>query len=326
MTFAGYDIIGDVHGCYGALCRLLDRLGYVHEGGSWRHHDRRRPRQALFLGDLLDRGPAIRETALLVQEMVARGNARLILGNHEHHAVVWSTPAPPESGRQWLREHDARNTAVLEATLEQFAAHPDDWRDLLGWLRGLPLLLEYPPEGTRSGFRVIHACWDEALIAPFLAEAPDAVLTERLWRESTEAGTFAARLVYRATSGLNLRLPEGRVIVGRDGVHRRSFRGRFWGDAPATYGELAFQPDPLPPDLAERPLAGDARAALVNYPADAPPLFIGHYWLQGRPRRLTPNIGCLDYSAVKGGRLVAYRVDGGTEVSDDKFVWVDGCD
>src|SRR5690625_3832071 len=61
---------------------------------------------------------------------------------------------------------------------------------------------------------------------------------------------------------------------------------------------------------------------MVIYGADQRPLFIGHYWLNGTPRAIAPNIACLDYSAVKSGRLVAYRFDGETQLHQDKFVWV----
>ena len=52
------------------------------------------------------------------------------------------------------------------------------------------------------------------------------------------------------------------------------------------------------------------RQQMVNYGADQPPLFVGHYWLKGKPQPIAPNVACLDYSAVKYGRLVAYRMDG----------------
>ena len=60
------------------------------------------------------------------------------------------------------------------------------------------------------------------------------------------------------------------------------------------------------------------------YGPDQPLLFMGHYWLSGKPAALTSNIACLDYSAVKGGRMVAYRLDQEQSLSNDKFVWVDG--
>jgi hypothetical protein len=34
-------------------------------------------------------------------------------------------------------------------------------------------------------------------------------------------------------------------------------------------------------------------------------------------------VACIDFSAVKYGKLVAYRFDGEKVLSSDKFVWVD---
>lgn len=313
--FCGYDLIGDVHGCARALRELLDRLGYVERGGVLHHRDRQRPRQALFLGDIIDRGPRIRETVLLVQSMVAAGSAQIVMGNHEYHALAYHTPG--ESGG-WLRERNERHTRILEATLEQFANHEGDWRDALAWFAEMPLLLQPP------GFRLIHACWDLRMVDSFLARCPDAVMDAEFLQESARFGTAAFQFVKHTTRGLDLRLPDDMTLTGLDGLPRRFFRCKFWVPEPRTYADLEFQPDRLPVDVATRQLGEAERAQLFYYDLSQPPLFIGHYWQQGRPRRLTANIACLDYSAVKGGRLVAYRMDGEQLIDDDKFVWVDG--
>jgi hypothetical protein len=58
-----------------------------------------------------------------------------------------------------------------------------------------------------------------------------------------------------------------------------------------------------------------------TYPPDAPPVFVGHYWLNGTPTPLAANVACTDYSVAKGGKLVAYRWDGESALSADKFHW-----
>jgi len=51
---------------------------------------------------------------------------------------------------------------------------------------------------------------------------------------------------------------------------------------------------------------------------------LGHYWFEGEPSILAPNIACLDYSVAKaGGKLTAYRWDGEQQLRDEKFIWVD---
>ena len=49
-----YDIIGDIHGQADKLEALLRTLGYRDTAGAWRHPER----QAIFVGDFIDRGPA----------------------------------------------------------------------------------------------------------------------------------------------------------------------------------------------------------------------------------------------------------------------------
>lgn len=79
-----YDIIGDIHGHAGALKALLADLGYVEKGRTWSHPDR----QAIFLGDFIDRGPRQVETVDIVRRMVDAGNAQAVMGNHELNAIA----------------------------------------------------------------------------------------------------------------------------------------------------------------------------------------------------------------------------------------------
>lgn len=74
-----FDIIGDIHGCLEELRELLNKMGYVQQGASYQHHQ---GRKAVFLGDLGDRGPHCLECIKLVMDMVHRGNALYVPGNH----------------------------------------------------------------------------------------------------------------------------------------------------------------------------------------------------------------------------------------------------
>jgi protein phosphatase len=76
-----FDIIGDVHGCFDELSELLDRLGYMADAEGVRRHPA--GRRAIFLGDLVDRGPAVVESVRLVQRMLAAGQALCVPGNHD---------------------------------------------------------------------------------------------------------------------------------------------------------------------------------------------------------------------------------------------------
>lgn len=311
--FHAYDLIGDVHGCADALFALLEGMGYRRVHGVWRHPQR----IALFTGDLVDRGGQVRETVLRVREMVEAGAAQVVLGNHEYNLAGWFFPAPADSGREWLREHTERNEAGLIATLRAFEGHDGDLKATLSWLHELPLWLESP------ALRVIHACWDTALMAAFCTEHAERTLEPSLAKAACYRGSLARRFLDRILNGPELALPDDRVMHGRDGLRRRSFRTAFWTRDAQTLGDVAFQPDPLPEDVHEKPLEAHERESLLSYPEQAPPVFFGHYWRAGSPQLQAHNVCCLDYSMVLGGRLVAYRFDGERQLDPDRFAWIE---
>ncbi len=65
------DFIGDVHGHYDALVKLLVKLGYSRSEQGFRHENR----LAFFVGDFIDRGPKIYELLDLVKKMISSGAA-----------------------------------------------------------------------------------------------------------------------------------------------------------------------------------------------------------------------------------------------------------
>jgi protein phosphatase len=108
-----FDVIGDVHGCASELLALLRRLGYRRRAGRWGHPHGRR---ALFLGDLVDRGPRVIDAAMIAIDMTSDGAALAVPGNHdvELAALLRGAPAIPGPG------------TVL--SLAQIAAAPADLR------------------------------------------------------------------------------------------------------------------------------------------------------------------------------------------------------
>ncbi|GHF39524.1 hypothetical protein GCM10010359_47930 [Streptomyces morookaense] len=82
-----FDIIGDVHGCRSELESLLGVLGYVlTRDAAGRPVGAVHPagRTAVFVGDLVDRGPDSPGVLRLVMGMVAGGHALCVAGNHEN--------------------------------------------------------------------------------------------------------------------------------------------------------------------------------------------------------------------------------------------------
>lgn len=105
-----FDIIGDVHGCCDELEELLGALGYVnHDGdgavdGAWTHPE---GRKAIFLGDLVDRGPRIVDTLKIVMSMARAGTAMCVPGNHDIKL------------KRKLEGHDVKISHGLDLTLAE---------------------------------------------------------------------------------------------------------------------------------------------------------------------------------------------------------------
>lgn len=309
----GVDLIGDIHGCGHSLALLLERLGYQRQSGVYRHPRRK----VIFVGDVIDRGPRIREAVDIVRTMVEAGEAEFIMGNHEYNYLCFRTRSEKEPDR-YLRDHTPRNQRIVQETLSQYANHPEDERDLLNWIIDRPLFLEY------DALRVVHACWHTELIRQLREQVSFSGRVDMDFvQRSTELGSFEHRVMDRLLRGTHLRLPNAEAMVSNDGFKRSFFRTKFWAKDPQKLVDVVFQPDPLPEHIAMESLSEQQRASLEYYAPDRRPLFIGHFWCEGIPEPVAPNIACLDYSAVKYGKLVAYRFDGEKRIDSDKFVWVD---
>jgi hypothetical protein len=143
------DIVGDVHGEIDALHSLMGRLGYDEQG---RH---RQGRRLVFVGDLADRGPDSPAVVALVRSLIESGRAQCVLGNHEFNAVRQDFSKPELS---WLFDESPafrhRDTVV-----DQKRATPAQREEILAFFTSLPVALERPD------VRVVHAVWDDGMIA-----------------------------------------------------------------------------------------------------------------------------------------------------------------
>jgi protein phosphatase len=110
-----FDVIGDVHGCRAELEQLLLQLGYaIDRDQAGRPVGARHPsRRAVFLGDLVDRGPDTPGVLRLVMGMVEKGAALCVQGNHEAKLL------------RALRGRNVQRTHGLAESMDQLAAEPD---------------------------------------------------------------------------------------------------------------------------------------------------------------------------------------------------------
>ncbi len=112
-----FDIIGDVHGCYDELVELLGVLGYqITETSGGVAVVPPAGRKAVFLGDLVDRGPRITQVLKLVMGMVEAGAALCVPGNHDVKLM------------RKLRGRDVQITHGLAESLAQLETESPEWR------------------------------------------------------------------------------------------------------------------------------------------------------------------------------------------------------
>jgi protein phosphatase len=155
-----FDIIGDLHGCCDELEELLVTLGYVCSEGDkdetttynrlYRHPEGRR---AVFLGDLVDRGPRILDTYQLVRNMVKGGSGLCVPGNHDI---------------KLMRKLKGRNVIVrhgLEQTLQEIDALPDS---------------------IRERFSMGMADWIDSLVSHYLLDGGDLVVAHAGMKQSMQ--------------------------------------------------------------------------------------------------------------------------------------------
>ncbi|MEL6530754.1 MAG: polynucleotide kinase-phosphatase [Pseudomonadota bacterium] len=122
-----FDIIGDIHGCADELETLLVKLGYSIE---WKDGEPevKAPagRKAVFVGDLVDRGPRSPDVLRIAKNMVDSGIALAVVGNHD------------DKLKRFLDGRKVKLTHGLAETVDQLEAESDEFKqDMREWLDGL---------------------------------------------------------------------------------------------------------------------------------------------------------------------------------------------
>lgn len=293
------DIIGDIHGYADKLIGLLEQLGYRHNGQYFVPPAGHR---ALFIGDLIDRGAQQLATLEIVFAMLDADVADAIMGNHEYNALAFAT-LDPHHPKQYLRSHSEVHVRQHEAFLAELPFGSDGHQYWLQRLYELPLWLE------TDYACFVHACWDVesmALLKPLLTE--DNCLTAQGLIVTSQENTTAFDALERVLKGVETALPDGIVMVDKEGTKRTRVRVCWWLDNlnKRTFHEVARAPLSA---LAQIP--SDLLAENINFALKTDkPVFVGHYWLTGTPKPLSLQVACTDYSAaVDSGYLTCYQLD-----------------
>ena len=299
-----YDIIGDIHGHADELRKILSQMEYRPVGDGYRHPDR----QAIFVGDFIDRGPKLQEVLLIVRAMIDSNSAQAVMGNHEFNAIAYHTK---NSEGEFFRKHNERKRKQHAATLEQLTEA--QLSEAVEWFKTLPVALEL------DGIRVVHAGWQPADIERIQSHLDDTSLFDAIFLAiALDQVSPLYWAIENVLKGPELDLPDGVTYRDKDGNPRRRIRTKWYALPPATYQDYALMGDPSV--VPQEDIPADILVSTETYPANAPPLFFGHYWLEGEPTLLADNVACLDYSVAAQGELVAYRWDGEKTLSPSRFV------
>ena len=306
-----YDIIGDIHGQADKLKGLLTKLGYrlmndeTHAASYYAPPSNHR---AIFIGDLIDRGPKEVEVLEIVFAMLDAEVADAVMGNHEYNALAYATLDDYDRRNlsteqsHYLRKHNDTHFKQHKAFLTEVPFGSESHQYWLKRFYELPLWIET----EHACF--VHACWHVdkmAILAPLLTSKH--CLTPEALHQTAQKGTEEYEALERILKGVEMPLPEGVSFQDKDGAVRRNMRVQWWQDnlLGKRIVDIARAPTH---DLAQIP--ADIIATDIDFTLKTrKPVFVGHYWLTGQPAPLSPQVVCTDYSAAGTGFLTAYQFD-----------------
>lgn len=166
-----FAIVGDIHGEYQALDKLLAHL---------EQNPACKNRMIVFIGDLCDRGPDSVNTILRVQKLVEEGKALCILGNHEINLLANDA----KDGSGWFFDSRVQTDTPFYAPFERASAIQRP--AIREFLCNLPLAIQTPD------LRLVHAAWDPESISK-IARIPQGSILGLIHETSLEIEKAAAK-------------------------------------------------------------------------------------------------------------------------------------
>lgn len=301
-----YDIIGDIHGHADELEMLLVRLGYQKDDqGTYRHPEA--DRQAIFVGDFVDRGAKQFQTIDIARKMVDAGQAQAIMGNHELNAGMYHTYEDKGGERVPMRAHNEKNNRQHQAFMKEYDADPAQGDKNIQWLKNLPLYLDL------NGIRVVHALWDDEAIKLLhdnaVIDNENRIAPDK-WGALVDTKAPLGRAVERLTKGIVINLPAGISYPDPDGHIRTEARLKWWVDPKDTGLTMDQVTLDVPRGrMPKTPVPDDIRQMIAGAQTEGNTVFFGHYWQQGEfPMVESKGAICIDQSIAKGGHLAAATV------------------
>ncbi|MGC8118852.1 metallophosphoesterase [Marinobacter sp. VGCF2001] len=284
-----YDIIGDVHGHQDKLTALLRKLGYTKQDQVWTKPGHK----AVFVGDLIDKGPNAAAVLETVKAMVEADSAMMVVGNHE---LNWIEDAADSTGdvlafMDATEKHHSRRQLT-----EAFKYEPERLINIFAWLRNQPVYIDQPD------LRVVHACWDEEALAT-LKKAEVTCLNDRGLAGYRDTYSNVYLAIDRMIAGCAHQFPSS--LAHNSGFRSKRFRIQWWPEDRAAINPIE---------------SGVVPVQIQGPKPDSAPVFFGHYAMTGEPDTLGVNVAGVDYSAAYGGKLIAYRHTTGQPLARKHFV------
>jgi hypothetical protein len=229
--------------------------------------------------------------------------------------VCLATPHPERPG-EFLRPHTRKNLHQAAATREEMERSPQEAREVLAWMRRLPLWLNL------ETLRVVHASWSSRAIAVLRPHLDlDGAFTDAGLVHAAQKGDPVRSAREILLNGIEATPPGGRSIADADGHMRSEVRLKWWraGEPSLTWRDAALVPDSVLEAVPDTPLPTTILEWFdTGYEA---PVIFGHYWLRPPLSPLSSKHACVDASVAKQGRLAAYRFSGEKTIDAERFVY-----
>lgn len=161
-------VLSDIHGHYDKFVEILNKINYNSDEDSM-----------YILGDVIDRGPDGIKCLLHIKN---DKSMHLLMGNHEDMMIrtykqkVNRTLYNEDWWRLWLHNGSRTTTKGMKSLSEE------EQKDLLAWLKTLPLVIPNLVVGDKS-YYLVHACniRDEVKDVLYYNDADDYQIDTCLW-------------------------------------------------------------------------------------------------------------------------------------------------
>lgn len=296
------DFIGDIHGHYDHLIRLLLKLGYKNQNGEYIHKER----IPVFLGDYINRGPDSLAVVDLISKMQLSGNAYALMGNHEFNFLAYHFK---DKAGNFFRPNTETYYGYI-ASSKKPIDESGRLIEILNWMQDLPLIIK----GTY--FTAVHAQWShqhEQLISSSGIKKMDEKSMQVL-HSSDELLTSVSEVL----KGKEIEITDEFNLKHRLALNNKKIRFFWWKkNRTNKLKEWLDVPDEFKNSLIEQ----EETLNFEIMPDQIHPLFFGHYWLHPTEFGLqSDKLCCLDYSVANGGFIGAYRFNNELILDESRLI------